>query len=409
MKQAFQGTTWRSAAIALVALALVAGSAYYGYAASAGDDGPEVRSALVAPGTIQSTVPAEGRIAVTSRDLVFAVPGIVADVTVKPGDAVVAGQVLATLSGAKADSQVAQARAGLAAAEAKLDAAQAGPAATDIAVKQASVDGAEASLASAQEAYNLLYAQALESTVPASELQAKKAAVTNAASALDIAEANLAAARAGASADDIAAARAGVAQAEAAVETALLGSGDLKLVAPAAGTVIEVNIEPGTSVGASSGGAAIVVADLGHLFVEAALDENDYASVAVGMPVEILVDALEGATLEGTVTVLAQVGQADANGIVSYALTAALDPADTRAAAGMSVRLDIITERVADVLVIPNEAVRIVDGKQVVDLLDKAGSARTVPVALGMTDGSMVEVVDGLEAGQRIALQGTGE
>ena len=30
--------TWQSAAIALVALALVAGSAYYGYAASAGDE-----------------------------------------------------------------------------------------------------------------------------------------------------------------------------------------------------------------------------------------------------------------------------------------------------------------------------------------------------------------------------------
>jgi multidrug efflux pump subunit AcrA (membrane-fusion protein) len=401
-------TTRQSAAIALVALALVAGSAYYGYAASVGDEELDVRTAIVTPGTIQSTVPAEGRISVESRDLLFAVLGTVADVSVRPGDAVVAGQVLATLSGAKADVQVAQAQAALAAAQAKLDSVQAGPAKTDIAVKQAAVDGAAASLASAREAYDLLSAESLEGTVPASELQAKKAAVTNAASALDIAEANLAAARAGATSDDIAAARAGVAQAQASVDAALLGSGDLKLVAPSAGIVIEVNIEPGSSV-AGGGGPAIVVADLERLFVEAALDENDYVAVTVGMPVEILVDALEGESLEGTVTALAPVGQADANGIVSFALTAELDRAGTRAAAGMTVRLDIITERVADVLVIPNEAVRMVNGKQVVDILDEAGTVRTVPVTLGMTDGSSVEVIAGLEAGQRVVLAGAGD
>ncbi|MHB1477725.1 MAG: efflux RND transporter periplasmic adaptor subunit [Coriobacteriia bacterium] len=407
MKTPFK-KTWQSAAIALVALALVAGSAYYGYAASVGDEAPAVQTAVVAPGTIQSTVPAEGRIAVESRDLHFAVSGVVADVSVKPGDTVVAGQVLATLSGAKADVQVAQAQAALDSAQAKLDSAQAGPAGTDVAVKQASVDGAAASLASAQEAYNLLYAESLETTVSASELQAKKAAVTNAASALNIAEANLAAARAGATSSDIAAARAGVAQAQASVDAALLGNGDLALVAPSAGTVIEVNIQPGASV-SNSGEPAIIIADLDHLFVEAELDENDYVAVSAGMPVDVLVDALEGESLEGTVTALSRVGQVDANGIVSYALTAELDPAGTRAAAGMTVRLDIITEGVVDVLVIPNEAVRMADGKQVVDVLDENGIVRTVGVTLGMTDGSIVEVIEGLETGQRVVLAGAGE
>lgn len=407
MKTSFK-KSWQSAAIALVALALVAGSAYYGYAASVGDEVPEMRTAVVVPGDIRSTVPAEGRISVETRELFFPVQGVVAEVGVKPGDTVAAGQVLATLSGAKADVQVAQAQAALAAAQAKLDSVQAGPASTDVAVKQASVDGAKASLASAQEAYDLLHAESLESTVSASELQARKAAVTNASSALAIAEANLAAARTGATSADIAAARAGVAQARASVDAALLGNGDLALVAPTAGTVIEVNIQPGASV-SGSGGAAIVVADLGSMFVEAELDENDYAAVSEGMPVEVLVDALDGASLEGTVTTLSQVGKVDANGIVSYALTAELDPAGTRAAAGMSVRLDIITEGVTDVLVIPNEAVRMADGKQVVDVLDDAGSVRTVPVTLGMTDGSTVEVIDGLGSGQRVVLPGAGE
>lgn len=139
------------------------------------------------------------------------------------------------------------------------------------------------------------------------------------------------------------------------MDAALLGNGDLALVAPTAGTVIEVNIQPGASV-SGSGGAAIVVADLGSMFVKAELD-----------------------------------------------------PAGTRAAAGMSVRLDIITEGVTGVLVIPNEAVRMADGKQVVDVLDDAGNVRTVTVTLGMTDGRTVEVTDGLEAGQQVVLPGAGE
>ncbi len=408
MQKTTKKRTARSAAIALVALALVIGSAFYGYADSAGQDGPLVRSAVVAPGTIQSTVPAEGRISVVSRDLVFAVPGTVAKVNVKPGEAVLAGQVLATLVGAKTDAQTAQARAALAAAQAKLDATLAGPSATEVAVKQASVDGAAASLASAQDAYELLIAESLEGTVSASELQAKKAAVTNAASSLDIARASLNVAKEGATSADIAASRAGVAQAQASLDAAVLAADDLVLTAPEAGTVIEVNIEPGSSL-TGAGGPAIVVANLGNLFVEAALDENDYAAVSVGLPVEVLVDALEGATLEGTVTALAQVGEVDANGIVSYALTAAIDPAGTRAAAGMTVRLDIITERVADVLVIPNEAVRIEGGKQVVDVLEDSGAVRTAHVTLGVTDGSTVEVAGGLTAGQRVVLPGSGD
>ncbi len=395
--------TIRSVAIALTALALVSGSAYYGYAASASEDTAPAPTAVVASGTIQSSIPAEGRIEVTRWELTFPTQGTVATVSVKAGDTVVAGQVLATLAGDKTDTQVAQAQAALASADAKLDGTLAGPAATDVAVKQASLDAANTSLASARAAYDLLVAESLVSTVSPAELQTKEAAVSNAASAVRVAEANLAAARTGATSAEIAAARAAVAQAQASVDAAVLGAGDLVLVAPADGTVLDVNVQAGSLI-ATNGGPAIVIGDLAHPFVEAALDENDYVKAEVGLPVDVLVDALDGASLEGTVTVLSPVGAIDQNGIVTYALTATIDTSGTRAAAGMTVRLDIITQRAEDVLVIPNEAVRLVDGKQVVSVLGEDGSTSTVTVQLGMTDGSLVEVVSGLTAGQRVVL-----
>lgn len=403
MKQIMKKRPAWSSVIVLAALALVAGSAYYGYAASAAEGEAPPRTATVTRDTIQASVPAEGRIAVDRWDLSFPAQGTVATVNVKTGDTVVAGQVLATLASGKADAQLAQAEAALAAADAKLDGVLAGPAATDVAVKQASLDAAIAGLASAQEAYDLLVAQSLESTVSATELQAKQTSVSNAESAVRIAQANLAAAQAGSTSDEVAAARAAVAQAQASADSASLATSDLVLVAPVDGTIIEVNIQAGSIV-SSGGAAALVMADLEHLYVEAALDENDYSQAEMGLPVDILVDALEGTSLEGTVTALSPVGSVDQNGIATYTLITSLDAAGSRAAAGMTVRLDVITERAEDVLVIPNEAVSLLDGKQVVSVLSENGSTTTVAVELGMTDGSIVEVVSGLESGQRVVL-----
>ncbi|MDO9107713.1 MAG: efflux RND transporter periplasmic adaptor subunit, partial [Coriobacteriia bacterium] len=179
--------------------------------------------------------------------------------------------------------------------------------------------------------------------------------------------------------------------------------GDTVVTAPVDGTVIEVGVTIGAM--APVGGApAIVLADLKHPYIEAALDENDYAQASVGLPVKVLVDALDGITLEGTVTALSAVGNADQNGIVTYALIATLDTAHIAATAGMSVRIDVITQRADDVLIIPTQAVRIEEGRQVVSVLDDRNVARTVPVSLGMTDGTNVEVKSGLSAGQRMAL-----
>ena len=396
----------RTGLIALVALAFIAGSAYYGYAASAGDVEPAVRTAAVTRGTIQTSVPAEGRIEVDTWELSFAGQGVVAKVRVKPGDEVTEGQVLAELDDARADTQVDQAQAALKGAEAKLDGVLSGPASSEVAVKEASVDAAEDSLDSAKEAYDVLVAESLETTVSESELQSKKTAVANAESALKIADANLTAARAGATDDQVAEARASVTQAKAAVAAALAAAGDSVIMAPVDGTVVSVDVKPGSATPAG-GTPAIVIADLDHPFVEATLDENDYAKAESGLPVDVLVDALDGTSLEGTVTSLSTVGEADANGIVTYSLTASLDVSDSKAAAGMTARLDVITERVADVLTIPTEAVRLEGGKQVVSVIDENGQARTAAVALGMTDGSVVEVRQGLKLGDRVALPET--
>ena len=64
----------------------------------------------------------------------------------------------------------------------------------------------------------------------------------------------------------------------------------------------------------------------------------------------------------------------------------------------MTAFVDFVTAGVSDVLAIPVEAVRNVDGKPSVQLV----SGEWVPVVTGFTDGDDVEVISGLNAGDKL-------
>ncbi|PKQ37644.1 MAG: hypothetical protein CVT59_06250 [Actinobacteria bacterium HGW-Actinobacteria-1] len=406
-----RANTMRNAVIALVALAVVAGGSVAGYlkAVAAPTADLAVASATVKTGTIQSSVPADGRVAAEEWTLAFAVAGTVDSVLVSAGETVTAGQVLATLDDGKVKAQVAQAQGAVDAANARLAGLYAQPRSQDVAAKQALVDAAETALASAREAYSLLVAESVESTVPALELQSKRAAVSSAQSQLSVAEANLAVAKTPAAKAEIDAAKAAVEQALGGLDAAKAALADLNLVAPSDGVVISMNLKPGMAPPSGAGALpAMVIGDLGTMYVEGALDETDLGDVRVGMPVEVLVDALDGESLEGTVSYVSSVAEVDGNGVAAYAIRVDLPDHTVALGVGMSVRLQVVTDRVSDVLVIPTAAVRRVDGASTVDILSADGTLVPAKVDLGQTDGTMVEVRSGLTAGAKVALPQTG-
>lgn len=398
------------AAFSSVVVLLVAGAAYAGYQRSTVPaQGAEGNSVSVARGTIQSSVPADGRVVAQEWDLSFGANGTVDSVDVAEGDPVTAGQVLATLRTDKADAQVSQARSALSAAEAKLAAVNEQPRSEDVAAKAALVDAAESSVRSAQDAYDVLVTESAESTVSASELQSKEAALSSATSQLKVAEANLAAAKAPASASDVAAAQAGVEQASGALQAAKDGLTDYELVAPSDGVVVSLALSPGQVLDAAGGQEpAMVIADLTELRIEGALDEMDASTASAGMPAEILIDALDGQVAPGTVDYVAPTAQVDANGLATFLVRVSTDSPVERLAPGMAVRIQVITDRVADVLTIPTSTVSRKDGASTVIVVGSDGTSRQTEVVLGKTDGKVVEVVSGLEEGARVALPGDG-
>jgi len=110
----------------------------------------EGRSAVVERGTMLVAVSASGIIEPQARvSLDFEAPGRVAEVAVKVGDPVKAGDVLARLDTARLGLQVKQSQAALALAEAQLAQLQAGPRPEEVAAAEANVRAAEAQVSAA--------------------------------------------------------------------------------------------------------------------------------------------------------------------------------------------------------------------------------------------------------------------
>lgn len=136
--------------IAGIALLLLAVTVVFGFqriTAQSQSTTDDLETAIVKRGTLIASVSASGTVEAKRRmALTFPTPGRVAEVYVAAGDEVSAGDPLVQLNTDELELQVAQARAGLAAAEAQLAQLKAGATAEDLAAAQATYESAQAQL-----------------------------------------------------------------------------------------------------------------------------------------------------------------------------------------------------------------------------------------------------------------------
>jgi HlyD family secretion protein len=105
----------------------------------------------------------------------------------------------------------------------------------------------------------------------------------------------------------------------------------------------------------------------------------------------------------GTVKQVAQAGDT-ASGAVIFTVTVAMDDADAEVKPGMTAAVNIIVKQIADQLLVPNRAVRLVEGQRVVYVL-KDGRPVPVEITLGASSDTMSVVVsDELIEGDLIIL-----
>jgi HlyD family secretion protein len=194
--------------------------------------------------------------------------------------------------------------------------------------------------------------------------------------------------------DDLAAAQAQVDAAQATLNTA-------RIIAPFNGTVTQAIPLSGDQ--ATTATLAFRVDDLSNLLIDVQVSEVDINNVSIDQPVTFSMDAIPDKTYHGQVTEVSQAGDVT-SGAVNFTVTAKLTDGDASVKPGMTAAVNIVTIQVNDKLLVPNRAVRLVDGSQVVYVL-KNNLPQQVKVTLGASSDTQSVVADGdLKEGDLVIL-----
>ena len=148
----------------------------------------------------------------------------------------------------------------------------------------------------------------------------------------------------------------------------------------------------------------IVIPDMSAMIGEVEIRERDIGKIEAGQPVTLRPEAYPGLVLSGrveSVGTLASDGNREEESLFNVRLT--LDNVDPRLRPGMRAQASILTQRYADVLRVPIEAV-FFEGGQAVCFVWDDDEPRRRDVALGESDGQFVIVERGLTAGEAVML-----
>lgn len=223
--------------------------------------------------------------------LAFETPGRIAVVDVEEGQAVHAGDVLARLDDRLPRARVAEARAQLAAAEARYQLARRGPRREDLEAARAEADAAaaEAEHRGTERARSEQLGDA--GALASSAVDADSTAARVAAATATAATARYQALARGTRPEQIAEAAAALDAAKAELDAATIALDQTVLRAPHDGVILRRLAEVGALVTTMTPAPVVTLADLSRLEVRAEIDEVDVAAIAVGKTAYATADA----------------------------------------------------------------------------------------------------------------------
>jgi multidrug resistance efflux pump len=193
---------------------------------------------------------------------------------------------------------------------------------------------------------------------------------------------------------------------ELAIENILLNKELLKLdlantqlVTPFNGVVVTLNGFIGEAIGTTS--TFVTLQNQANPSIISMISEFDVHQVSEEQKVMVEFESEYGRVFEGQVKTISTVPSVDNNGIVSYKAEIELFEYPENIRAGLTTLLRFVLKERLDTLVIPNTAVSIMNNQQHVEIKTETGSEFR-QIVTGLTDGTIVEVISGLNAGDII-------
>jgi len=182
------------------------------------------------------------------------------------------------------------------------------------------------------------------------------------------------------------------------------------IYAPVNGVVIARNVDVGQTVAASLQAPTLflIAEDLTKMQVDTNVDEADISRIQVGQQASFTVDAFPGEMFKGQVVQIRQAPIVQQN-VVTYDVVVTVVNPDLKLKPGLTANVKILVDRRADVLKIPNAALRFkppspngeplsaqekARGPSQIWILDE-GRLSGVAVKLGLSDEYFTEVLEG--------------
>ena len=184
------------------------------------------------------------------------------------------------------------------------------------------------------------------------------------------------------------------------------------IVAPMDGVILSRDVEIGDAVSSilvlgSTATLIMTEGDVNEVYVQGKVDEADIAHVYMGQPARIKVESFRDRVFNGKVTKIAPLG-VEKDNVTTFEVRVSIDNPGGELKANMTANAEILLDEHKSVLTVPESAVVYDKEKnasvEVPDKSQKEGK-RKVAVKVGLSNGSVTEVVSGLKEGDQVVLQ----
>ncbi len=207
-------------------------------------------------------------------------------------------------------------------------------------------------------------------------------------------------------------ARAQVQQSQASLKQLEEQLGYTTILAPMDGEILSRDVEIGDAVSSilvlgSTATLVMTEGDITEVYVQGKVDEADIAHVYMGQPARIKVESFRGRVFEGKVTKIAPMG-VEKDNVTTFEVRVSINNPGGELKSQMTANAEILLDEHKGVLTVPENAVMYDANKNatiaIPDKHEKEGF-RKVPVKVGLSNGSVTEIVSGLKEGDQVVLQ----
>jgi HlyD family secretion protein len=183
------------------------------------------------------------------------------------------------------------------------------------------------------------------------------------------------------------------------------------LVSPMDGEILSRDVELGDAVSSilvlgSTATLVMTIGDTRQVYVQGKVDEADIANVYLGQPARIKVESFRDKVFNGKVTKIAPLG-VEKDNVTTFEVRVSIDNSTGELKANMTANAEILVEEHKNTLFVPEQALTYDNKKNasvnVPDPKAKDG-VRSVPVKVGVANGSNTEILSGLKEGDNVVL-----